>query len=220
MAANQSMKNAQLFIFDFDGVITDTTERKFQAFLGAVDALAPRLHDPLDRALSTDLIGADRGRVAKWVAALAGPDFSEQLFLQKYAGCLALQEHLATATSGVVDFLSTITARAKWMGIVSAAPRVEILRVLAQLAINAEDFRAISGANEGSKRASLEAILAETQVNAADCVFFGDMPSDLKVAEELGVRFYRVESFLGKRCAWPAGNYLTIKDFMQVRIGA
>ncbi len=193
--------DCQLVIFDFDGVIVESSEVKHHCFLlTASEFVDAEIVKKLDLALYKELVGAERSRIADWLVNESGLD--KEKFLQNFAKNLAEKEEEIEVVEGMKEFLESLVSEKKRLAIVSAAPKGDILRILKRVGIDAGMFCSILGSEDGKKVQSLRQVLAKCALSPEQAVFYGDMPSDYAAAQQCGIPFVRVHSLMGVRSEW------------------
>ena len=195
----------KVLIFDFDGVIVESSQIKHDCFLHAASKLGgDKIRSELDLALRTKLVGAERSRVADWFVKKTEGRVHKETYLQEFVSQLKSLEAKICLVPGFLDFFKKQVVNAK-AAIVSAAPKSDILRILDLQGVSPHLFTSIQGSEDGTKVEGIRKVLQELQVPSQDCVFYGDMPSDYEAAKECGVPFVRVESAMGRHCVWTEG---------------
>jgi len=204
----------KVIFFDFDGVIVDSSLVKHNAFLSTISTLGKsELKSLLDLALKTDLVGAERSKVADWVTKKTAGQISRELFLYTFSSQLEQVKDKITLTEGVLSFLPWIQSIKIQSYIVSAAPRHDIERVLGNFQLTSL-FQDIFSSDAGSKEECLSNFFSHTYIQADECFFYGDMPSDFYAANKYHIPFIRIESHLGNLCNWPLTSFRTVKNFL------
>lgn len=199
-------KNFDLLLYDFDGVIVDSTKVKYQLFVTLAQESCPRqVWEQFMAALNTELVGAERSRIAEWLK-LKVDGFSSENFLREFAERLAKAENNVTAIPGVKQFLSFAYEQGLNQVILSNAPRFDICKLMALCGISDKNFLEICGSESGNKVQNGSRVMKNLGIGPSRVLFFGDMPSDLAASRALGTKFVRVQSFWGELCPWGQNN--------------
>lgn len=197
-------------IFDFDGVIVESTRMKHELFLQLAVSHGFPMVEALDHALKTILVGAERTCVAEWIVSQKR-EFPVALFLASFADQVRANDDTLTLTVGFREFLEQLNRQDKKSYIVSSAPKADILRILGKFEVNTNQFSGIFGGE--NKQDILSSLLKTNSTPPGNCIFFGDMPSDFIAAINCRIPFCRVESFMGGFCSWPDSLMHSISNF-------
>lgn len=175
-------------VFDFDGVIGDTTELKSELFLSLFQGLPEfnliqnyeRLHQPFPRKTKVQSILRD---ILKKDSNLVDS------YLERYASLLAKKLPEAKLVPGVREVLAELQARRTPCHIVSAGVRREIDLYLErhQLCF----FKSIYDSSVPKSKA-LQVIHEESGSEWGQIIYFGDNISDLEAARAVGCRFVAI----------------------------
>lgn len=203
----------KLVIFDFDGVIADSTFIKHHAFLKVASLYGTNLSENLDFALRNVLIGAERTQVVAWIKQNHLPELDEVEFLSKFKIELEEKKPLIKPTPGVKEFLNLLHDLNIEKIILSSAPSTFINDTLTTFAIVDSQFKKIYTSDHGKKDEIMEKIIRESDLKSENILFIGDMPSDFKVAMPLNIPFVKIVSFVGKSCKWPRLDIPEITNF-------
>ncbi|RYZ80473.1 MAG: hypothetical protein EOP04_25815 [Proteobacteria bacterium] len=208
---------ASTHIFDFDGVIADTARIKFEAFEQTLDSLYSDFRRSYGNALRSELIGVGRSKVAGWVESHVKDAFLSKDWLNKFADFLENRVLDVQAIPGAHEYIRRLSQSGKLNLIVSSAPRADILEALTKLEIPTDLFMFVHGVEAGSKTEVVDALIREKKLVPAECFFYGDMPSDARAAQNLGVRFIRIRSEPGRQMDFNGfpQPFFEIDDFNQ-----
>jgi phosphoglycolate phosphatase-like HAD superfamily hydrolase len=196
-------------IFDFDGVIVESTDIKTAAFralfadqpdhVDAVEALHRR-HEGVNRSIKFEMIYREilrRPLDAATQAALA----------RRYGELVVDQVVTCPAVAGVPDVLDALGRRIP-LAVVSSTPDGELAQIVARRDL-ARYFRSVRGAPP-AKAAAIRDVIATFGWSADRVAMVGDTTADLEAARDDGLRFVgRVAP--GRECPFPVAT-LTIAD--------
>jgi phosphoglycolate phosphatase-like HAD superfamily hydrolase len=191
-------------IFDFDGVIVESTDIKTAAFralfadhpahVDAVEALHRR-HEGVNRSIKFEMIYRDilrRPLDAETKAALA----------RRYGELVVDQVVACPAVAGVPEVLEAL-GRHVPLAVVSSTPDAELRQIVARRDL-ARYFRTVRGAPP-AKAAAVAEVIAAFGWAAHRVAMIGDTIADLEAARSNGLRFVgRVAP--GRANAFPAGT--------------
>jgi phosphoglycolate phosphatase-like HAD superfamily hydrolase len=191
-------------IFDFDGVIVESTDIKSAAFralfadhpdhVDAVEALHRR-HEGVNRSIKFEMIFRDilrRPLDAETAAALA----------RRYGELVVDRVVACPAVAGVPAVLEAL-GRHVPLAVVSSTPHGELERIVARRDL-ARYFRAVRGAPP-AKAAAIREIIAAFGWSARRLAMVGDTVADFEAASDNGLRFVaRVAA--GRESPFPAGT--------------
>lgn len=208
MAAFDFDKYNQI-IFDFDGVIKDSSNIKTEAFV--------ELYKDLDVDLITKIrkyhinnVGLSRYEKFKYI---------EENFRKKHYDAI-IENKLSEIFSkivfdkvcqapyikGVLKFISTLKKTNHKLFIASAAPEHELIRIIDNISIN-EFFDGIYGAPK--KKVDIINTIKSKSSKDIDILFIGDAITDLDAAKEANIDFMGVDS---KHNIFPS-TIITISNF-------
>lgn len=202
----------QGIFFDFDGVIAETSSLKAQLFVRTSHDLAPQISLALEKALVTELVGAERGKIAEWVYQKSLGSCQPDRFLSHFVLLLNQSLKEITVREGFQDLLEQTKALSIFTSIVSAAPLEDIIYILENNGIPLAYFTSLHGIEQGSKSHVIQTLLNAWQLPADQTVLVGDMPSDANAARQAKVNFIRFESELGNQCTWDMETSKTSLD--------
>jgi beta-phosphoglucomutase len=191
-------------IFDFDGVIVESTDIKTAAFralfadqpdhVDAIEALHRR-HEGVNRSIKFEMIYRDilrRPLDAETKAALAG----------RYGDLVVDQVVACPAVAGVPDVLEAL-GRHIPLAVVSSTPDGELAQIVARRDL-ARYFRAVRGAPP-AKAEAVRDVVATFGWSADRVAMVGDTTADMAAARHNGLRFIgRVAP--GRKNPFPAGT--------------
>jgi phosphoglycolate phosphatase-like HAD superfamily hydrolase len=175
-------------IFDFDGVIVESTDIKTAAFralfadrpehVDAIEALHRR-HEGVNRSIKFEMIFRD---------ILRRPlDAETQTALARRYGDLVVDQVVACpAVAGVPDVLESL-GRHIPLAVVSSTPDGELKEIVARRDL-ARYFRAVRGAPP-AKAAAIRDVVATFGWSADRVAMVGDTTADLEAARRNGLRF-------------------------------
>jgi phosphoglycolate phosphatase-like HAD superfamily hydrolase len=191
-------------IFDFDGVIVESTDIKTAAFRalfadhpGHVDAVESlhRRYEGVNRSIKFEMIFRDilRRELDAATQADLGRRYGE-LVVDQVVGC--------PAVGGVPEVLEAL-GRHVPLVVVSSTPHGELERIVARRDL-VRYFRAVRGAPPG-KAVAIGDVVATFGWSASRVVMVGDTSADMEAARDNGVSFVgRVAS--GRTSPFPAGT--------------
>jgi phosphoglycolate phosphatase-like HAD superfamily hydrolase len=175
-------------IFDFDGVIVESTDIKTAAFralfadhpdhVDAIEALHRR-HEGVNRAIKFEMIFRDilrRPLDAETKAALA----------RRYGDLVVDQVVACPAVGGVPDVLDGL-GRHVPLAVVSSTPDGELAEIVTRRDL-ARYFRAVRGAPP-AKATAIGEVIARFDWSADRVAMVGDTTADLEAARHNGLRF-------------------------------
>jgi phosphoglycolate phosphatase-like HAD superfamily hydrolase len=175
-------------IFDFDGVIVESTDIKTAAFralfadhpehVDAIEALH-RAHEGVNRSIKFEMIYRD---------LLRRPlDTETKAELARRYGDLVVDQVVACpAVAGVPDVLADL-GRHVPLAVVSSTPDGELAQIVARRDL-ARYFRAVRGAPP-AKAAAIRDVVATFGWSADRVAMVGDTSADLEAARHNGLRF-------------------------------
>jgi phosphoglycolate phosphatase-like HAD superfamily hydrolase len=191
-------------LFDFDGVIVESTDIKTAAFralfadhpdhVDAVEALHRR-HEGVNRSIKFEMIFRDiLGRRL---------DVATEADLARRYGELVVDQVVACpAVAGVPEVLEAL-GRHIPLAVVSSTPDGELAQIVARRDL-ARCFRVVRGAPPAKAKVIGE-IIAAFGWSAGRVAMVGDTPADMEAARANGLRFIgRVAS--GRASPFPAGT--------------
>jgi phosphoglycolate phosphatase-like HAD superfamily hydrolase len=175
-------------VFDFDGVILESTQIKTVAF-GTLFADRPEHVDAVVQ-LHLDHVGLSRfekfdliydrileERLSTDERARLGDRFSEIVY-EQILGCAFVP--------GAVEFLDSLSGRVLRF-VASATPEAELRSIVADRGLSSR-FEGVYGAPP-SKADIVRRIMREHELEPSHLVFIGDAMSDLEAARKTNVRF-------------------------------
>jgi phosphoglycolate phosphatase-like HAD superfamily hydrolase len=189
-------------IFDFDGVFVDSTELKHKAYLRVAEGLLEGSSMNLEKALANELIGSERGVVAKWFDRAFSLNVADE-FIKTFAAYVAEGMKELTLDSAAAEMINFFKQQNISLSIVSAAPRSEIVKCLNDHGSIANQMDFIFGNEDGTKTDAIVKIGKHLKLDLNRVLFVGDMPSDFEAASKAGTKFVRITSFAGRMCVWP-----------------
>lgn len=200
-------------IFDFDGVLIETTKTKYESMLSLSEWVKPNLSLKLQQMLNDQFIGATRYDICNWlIKQTCHSDLKMNDLLFKLKSILEDNSKKIFFPTENKKILSELKAKNIDIYILSMAPSNEIIEYLGD---SYTLFKEIWGSDNlnGSTKLQLVKIIKEKQnCNKDDIIFFGDTPSDLMAAEKNEVQFIRITSFIGNLSKWPHTNFKTFDN--------
>lgn len=197
-------------IFDFDGVIVDSSRIKHECYVELAESLRAGLGSEIDRALSAELTGAERSQVVEWMVSRPGVSAQPRALLDQFRASLDARWDSATLVPGIHSFLRGAGDAGLRLGVSSAAPEAEILAFLADRELEVD---LVYGAESGTKVKSIQRACDVWNIQTREVLFFGDMPSDRAAAIKVGCHFIRVNSWAGGKCSWDGMPSWSLESF-------
>ena len=213
------MSNA--YIFDLDGVVTDTAELHFQAWL----RLSENHGMPFDESVNDRLKGISRADSLRII--LAGREVSDESFeamlVEKNQYYLDLLDHLTPKDilPGMEQLLDALTARGAKLATASASKNAQ--SILDRLSLR-ESFHAISDGYsvERSKPAPDVFIHAAGQLGTQckNCVVFEDSTAGILGAAEAGMRTVGIGEHVASAAPtllYKATEEISLEEILQIK---
>ncbi len=202
-------------IIDFDGVVAQSTDIKYALLLASARAVGMTDLDPLIAALDSELSGADRARVGRWVGEQLQDPGAADGFVDHFTAQFAPRSAAIEATAGFVPFIEALQRNDIRACLVSLAPVAEITSWLGAV-LDPAVFAGIFGVEDGPKNVTTRLALDRMGVRAGSVVCIGDSTADLVAASDAGCRFVRLRSRLGDRGNWSGVDVPTAFTFTQL----
>ena len=178
----------EIIVFDFDGVIVDSNQIKYDAFFEIWNGGVSK--NIVENSL---LLGGDRSKVIDRVYRSAdifrNSDYGSKSFIDAYSKIVHNKIVKVGVSKNVSSFL---TKNNKTLFINSATPQQELLNLCNDLKIN-KYFSGIFG-SPNSKKDNFNIIIEKNNIKVEQIVFFGDMQSDQDVSDEMNIEFYPILS--------------------------
>ncbi len=208
----------QIHLFDFDGVIADTAAIKFQAFDRTLCCIFESLRKDYQTALSADLVGVGREKVAAWAERNASKHFTSENWLDIFGAILKSDSLFCKEIQGATRYLERLRNKGSRLFVISSAPLQDITSVMGKLKIQPSFFEAVHGVESGNKTSLIAKLLKVENLSPTDVVFYGDMPTDARAANTNGVPFVRLLSHPGIQMDFSEfpEPLLAIHDFSQL----
>jgi len=210
------MADTEAVLFDFDGVLAESSEIKVQAF-----AELYREHGPevVEAVVAHHLAHEGISRITKirhCHKTLLGIDLIDDALAELGARFSTLVEEAVVAAAwvpGAQDFLDAHLGRVG-MFVVSGTPQEELRRITARRGMD-RYFVSVRG-SPPTKEPIIREILAEADVPPERAAFVGDAMTDHDAARTVGLRFVgRIAPH--RQDPFPAGTE-TIADLTELRI--
>ena len=202
-------------IVDFDGVVARSTGIKYDLLLESARSVGMTDVGPLVAALDSELNGADRARVGRWVADRLGRPVAAGSFVEHFTHAFAAQSKDIDAIAGFGEFVSAMRRSDIQVCVVSLAPATEITQWLGSV-VDTTSFTGIFGIEHGHKQTTTRLALDRIGVVEEPVICIGDTPADLVAATGAGCRFIRMRSQVGDRCDWTGTDVPTASSFTDV----
>ena len=177
----------QAFFLDFDGTIVDSALTKLEAFK-KVYAAEKQKRGEIFTYLSSEQ-GRPRYEKFKFIEeSILGKRYKDDLGeeLSKQLDTEISKAGMPDLMPGVTEFLQELQSKS-FLGIVSAAPRSEIIKALHHHNIF-EYFDFICG-SEMTKTSAIRKCVSEFKLSPVNSVMVGDSINDYKASAEAGVHF-------------------------------
>lgn len=200
----------QAFFLDFDGTIVDSALIKLEAFKNLYAAEKHKIGEIYTYLLSEQ--GRPRYEKFKFIQeSILGKRYKNDLGeeLSKKLDAEISETGIPSLMPGVIEFLQE-SQDEEFVGIVSAAPRREIINTLHHHNI-VKYFDFICG-SEITKSSAIRKCISEFQLSPDDSVMIGDSANDYKASVEAGIHF------IGFRYGENANNprIFAITDFYEL----
>ena len=181
-------QNAQLIIWDFDGVIKDSIEAKGIAFVETLKItdkqLATRVREDHMRSAGVNR----QKKIEKYLTWLNRP-LSQQTvkhYLSKYSEITIDKVCESDWVPGAREYILNNYSRQKYV-VASSAPQLELQHIMERLKLDIY-FEKIHGYPKSKFEAATEA-MNSLQISPRNAFFIGDTDLDKKTAESLDVAF-------------------------------
>jgi len=208
---------SDLLIFDFDGVLLDTSDLKTRAFAELYESYGEEV---VDKILDHN---AENGGLSRFDKI----KFYHQNFLSKnihndevvkIAGYFSkLVKDKVIASNEIPSsrsFLKSYCTGKKKCFVNSATPQNEIREIVKARSLDIF-FLEVLG-SPSSKDNNLKVLLDAESIKASKAIFFGDMESDFMAAEKVGVKFIGVGPKMLDILSSKEGVFYHINDFEQI----
>jgi len=178
------------FFFDFDGVIADSVNIKTEAFA--------ELYRPYGKDVVAYVVRHHKshGGMSRFLKIR---HYHKELFDQELSGDelksladkfsdLVMEKVIqAPLVNGVLDYILILQRQNKKIFIVSGTPEKEIQLIVKKRSLD-NYFLEVKGAPT-EKAENIQYLMKKYNIDAAESVFFGDSPEDLKAASSLDIKF-------------------------------
>lgn len=183
-----SIRDYELVIWDFDGVIKESVDIKSKAY----SSLFPKSDDILKKKISTyheANPGMSRFEKIPLYMRWAGLKPDEDALTQYLAKFASLVEHAVVNSPWVPGIERVIESKSfgQVWALITATPHDEIERILTQLEIR-QRFDYVHGAPL-AKKVAVEKVIADSAISPLNAIFFGDSYSDFLAAQSSGIEF-------------------------------
>jgi phosphoglycolate phosphatase-like HAD superfamily hydrolase len=194
----------QAFLFDFDGVVLDTTRQKTAIF---EEMYADQPPEVIERIVAYHRLHGGISRVVKFryfEREIFGRDVSEARIRElafDFAARARVHVMKAPFVPGALQTLERVAALPQPTFVVSGIPQPELDEI-----IDARDLRRYFTEVHGSPRLKpviIADLLQRHALEPSRCLFMGDAPTDYRAAREMGLRFLGVEP-PGEKHLFPA----------------
>ncbi len=199
-------------MLDFDGVVAQSTNIKYTLLLDAARHVGMTDLGPLVTALDSELNGADRARVGRWVAEYLHSAAVAESFVDHFTREFAARSQAIDPITGFSEFVDSMRRNEIRVCIVSLAPTHEIRTWLSKV-VEPDAFVGIFGIEQGPKPQTTRLALARIGTVDSPVICIGDTPADLAAATGAGCRFIRMRSPVGDRCDWTGKCVPTATSF-------
>ncbi|KAB8036821.1 HAD hydrolase-like protein [Silvanigrella paludirubra] len=200
-------------IFDFDGVLIETTKAKYDSMLELAEFAQSGLSLKLCEKLNSDLMGATRGDICDWILKEINKySYTKEQLLTQFQIILDLNTSSLTFSYEVKKMLTMLKSKNINLYIVSMAPINEIKKYIGDTSEVIEEIFGSEMFSGSSKSQVLKKIMMDKKYKNNDIIFIGDTPSDMLAANKNEIKFIRIESFIGNKCNWSRLDYICFNE--------
>lgn len=217
----KNLKEKQLLIFDFDGVLVDSNSIKGDMFAKIYEPYGKKIENLVR---NHHLSNGGMSRFEKFTyyhKNFLGKELTPVELNQicdQFSSLVVNKVVNSNEISGANDFVKNAYHEGKLCFINSATPTNELREIVIKRGLESY-FTGLYG-SPFSKVDNLKEILKAHSVDSNQCVFFGDALSDLKAAQYFSIDFIGVGKSIVNLLEKKKGSWFVLKNFKEYNNGA